>query len=61
MIKKLIVESLNRIVMVCNMLDRAYTEEEVREVFAKNKTPIRSLDIDTVGVALVTVEFNYYP
>lgn len=60
MIKKLIVESFNRIVICSNMLDRPHTVEEVREAFTKAKIPVLSVEVDTIGVAVVTCCKNYY-
>jgi hypothetical protein len=59
-IKRIIVESLNGICIVNQLLDRAYTEREVRVVFGRLKLPIFSLHIDLMGTALLVVGKNHW-
>ncbi len=60
MIQRLIVESFNGVCVVNQPLDRRYSEAEVRAVLEAEKLPVISLDVDTVGTALVVIGRNYY-
>ena len=60
MIQRLIVESANGVCVVNQPLDRPYSEAEVRAVLEAEKLPVVSLDVDTVGTALVVIGRNYY-
>ena len=60
MIQRLIVESANGVCIVNQPLDRRYSEAEVRAVLEAEKLPVMSLDVDTVGTALVVIGRNYY-
>ena len=54
-IQRIIVEDITGRCVSSNPLSEPTTENEIMEVFKQGGTPIRSINVDSVGVALVKV------
>lgn len=59
-IRKIIVQSMNNVTVTNNPLKDICTEDELRKEFAKQKLPILSVSIDSVGTALVVIAKNLF-
>ena len=60
MIKKVIVESLNGRTLLVNGLKNPCTQEELRQAMADEHIHVMSVNVDTVGTALVVIGQNYF-
>ena len=60
MIKKVIVESLNGRTILVSRLQNPCTEDELRQGMADEQLYVMSVNVDTVGTALVVIGQNYF-